>query len=258
MIPGHRESAMSLSRRNGVLTPRAEQFNGRYWQGALDITFAKWDGRVAAAGLAADLDRRRRAVRGAWHMGLRYLAAQYSAGRPLEEVGTTVRSVATSYAEWVELESETGTPSPTLAKSNEYFISVLRLVGLATGTGQIDSARAVLAAASEHDADALIRALATLHGTPVAGEVGDPVPPPRFARPLLAAIEHPSGAASSITTYLADWPTRMRSTDWIGSLDRVAPGDSYGEGFFGYWAFELAALNVEGRSAALRSGSPLV
>lgn len=81
---------------------------------------------------------------------------------------------------------------------------------------------------------------------------------PRFARPLLVAIERPAGAASSITTYLADWPTRMRSTDWIGSLDRVAPGDSYGEGFFGYWAFELAALNVEGRSAALRSGSPLV
>lgn len=249
---------MTLFRRQDALTPRAAEFTGRYWQSALDVTRANWEGRLGAADRATDQDGRRRAVRSAWHMGLRHLAAQYSAGRPLQEVVATVRSVASSYVDWVQLESETGTPSPSLAKSNEYFISVLRLVGLSTGTGQIDSARAVLTAASGHEADALIRALATLHGAPVDEAVGDPVRTPRFARPLLAAIERPTEAASSIATYLADWPVRMKSTDWIGSLDRVAPGDSYGEGFFGYWAFELAALNVEGRRAAIRGGSPVV
>ncbi len=244
--------------RSATLTPRAEQFDGRYWQSALDVTVANWEGRLGAADRAADKDARRRAVRGAWHMGLRYLGAQYSAGRPLHDVGATVMSVAASYTVWVDLESETGTPSPTLAKSNEYFISVLRLVGLAIGTGQVDSARAVLTAASKHGADALIRALATLNGVPVTGQAAAQVPTPRFARPLLAAIERPAEASKSIATYLADWPVRMKSTDWIGSLERVVPGDSYGEGFFGYWAFELAALNAEGRRAAIESGSPFV
>lgn len=79
---------------------------------------------------------------------------------------------------------------------------------------------------------------------------------PRFARPLLVAIERPAGAASSIATYLADWSMRTKPTDRIGSLDRVAPGDSYGKGFFGHWAFDQAAPNAGGRRAALRGGFP--
>lgn len=45
---------------------------------------------------------------------------------------------------------------------------------------------------------------------------------------------------------------------WMGTRERVAPGDSYGEGFFEHWAFELAALNAEGCRAAIGSGSPFV
>lgn len=65
------EPMMRLFGRSATLTPRAEQFDGRYWQSALDVTFVDWEGRLGPADRAADRDARLRAVRGAWHMGHR-------------------------------------------------------------------------------------------------------------------------------------------------------------------------------------------
>lgn len=249
---------MPLFRRGTALKPRAVQFDSRYWQSALDVTRTNWEGRCAAVERAADLSRRHSALRGAWHTGLRYLGAQYSAGRSLVEIGDVAAAVASSYAEWAESAVRVEAVPPSLAASNEYFISVLRLIGLTTGTGRVDSARQVLSAAGCHEPDALFRALAALHG--VADRTGATVdsPTPRFARPLLRALERPAEAADHISTYLADWPVRMKATDWMGSLERVAPGDDYGQGFFGYWAFELTGLNIESKRAASATGSPVV
>jgi hypothetical protein len=248
---------MPLFRRNR-LQPRAVQFDERYWQSALDVTRTNWEGRREAVERAGDPHRRHSALRGAWHMGLRYLGAQYSAGRSVDEMAEIAAAVASSYTEWAESAVTVAAVPPSLAASNEYFISVLRLVGLTIGTGRIDSARQVLSAAGCHEPDALFRALAALHG--VADRTGSTVdsPTPRLARPLLRALERPTEAADHISTYLADWPVRMKATDWMGSLERVAPGDDYGQGFFGYWAFELAGLNIESKRAASATGSPVV
>ncbi|QKS17252.1 hypothetical protein HUN59_14495 [Curtobacterium sp. Csp2] len=234
------------------------QFDTSYWQSALDVTRTNWEGRREAVRRATGPHDRRSALRGSWHQGLRYLGAQYSAGRTLDEVGTVVADVASSYAEWTACMPEAGAATPSFAKSNEYLISVLRLVGLAMGTGRVESAQLVLSHAGGHEPEALISALAVMHCAPVL-ETGAAVPPtPRFARPLLRVLERPGAAADHVSTYLADWHLRMQATDWMGSLERVAPGDSYGQGFFGYWAFELAALNAEGERAAAAVRSPVV
>lgn len=232
---------MPLFRRKAAFRQRAAEFDARYWQSAIEVTSTNWEGRKAAAQRATDPTKRLSAVRGEWHMGLRCLAAQYSAGVGLDVIGDVAESVADAYCTWVDLASSDQKPSPSLGDGNEYYISVLRLLGITMGCGRKTSARTVLEAAVRQGADPLFAALASASGIHNHEDQGEPSTP-RFARPLLTALEQPGEATRAIETYLADWPSRMKPMDWMGSLEAVLPGDSYGAGFIGYWALELPVI----------------
>jgi len=232
---------MPLFRRKTAFRQRAAEFDARYWQSAIEVTSTNWEGRKAAAQRATDPTKRLSAVRGEWHMGLRYLAAQYSAGVGLDVIGDVAESVADAYCTWVDLASSDQKPSPSLGDGNEYYISVLRLLGITMGCGRTTHARTVLETVVRQGADPLFSALASATGLQHSWDQNKHSTP-RFARPLLTALEQPVEASHAIETYLADWPSRMKPMDWMGSLEAVAPGDSYGAGFVGYWALELPAI----------------
>lgn len=232
---------MPLFRRNAGLRQRASEFNGRYWRSAIQVTSTNWEGRRAAVHRATDAEKRLRALRGEWHMGLKHLVVQYSAGVSVDEIGDVAESVAASYRAWVTSALSHAGPSPRLSDGNEYYTSILQLLGITTGCGRDDSARTIVESVIRQGADPLFSALASAHrlalpsGSPAAST-------PRVARPLLAVLQRPEEADRTIQTYLTDWPTRMKSMSWMGSLERVEPGDSYGQGFIGYWAMELPAV----------------
>ncbi|WP_139195915.1 MULTISPECIES: PoNe immunity protein domain-containing protein [unclassified Curtobacterium] len=227
-------------RRKTVLRQRAAEFDSRYWQSAIEVTSTNWEGRKAAAQRATDPTKLLRAVRGEWHMGLRYLAAQYSAGVGRDAIGDVAESVAGAYCRWVDLAFSDRGPSPSLSGGSEYYISVLRLLGITMGCGREHSARALLEMVVRQGADPLFAVLASASGIHSRGE--DMPSTPQFARPLLTALEQPGDATRAIEAYLSDWPSRMRPMDWMGSLEAVLPGEGYGAGFFGYWALELSAI----------------
>ncbi|WIE65761.1 DUF1911 domain-containing protein [Curtobacterium sp. MCLR17_036] len=159
----------------------------------------------------------------------------------MDAIGDVAESVADAYCTWVDLASSGHKPSPSLGDGNEYYISVLRLLGITMGCGRETHARAILETVVRQGADPLFSALASAFGLQHCWDENEPSTP-RFARPLLSALEQPTGSGPAIETYLADWPSRMKPMDWMGSLEAVAPGDSYGAGFVGYWALELPAI----------------
>ncbi|WIE65762.1 DUF1911 domain-containing protein [Curtobacterium sp. MCLR17_036] len=235
----------SLSPKTGsekkALRPRAREIDERYWRSALDVTSTNWEGRKSAFARAVEPERRTKGARDSWHTGLKYLAVQYSAGIGLAEIGAAVGSVAESYSTWVELAIDLPDRSPSLSEGNDYYVSVLRLLGLAVGSSRSDSAALILDAVSRQGADALFDGLsARLGGRHRVGDVE--VSTPRLARPLVVALDQPSSAPQQLRKYLQDWPSRMKPLSWMGSLDHVRPGDEYGEGFVGYWAFEVPAI----------------
>lgn len=84
--------------------------------------------------------------------------------------------------------------SPTLAKSNEYLLGVLRLVGLATGTGRVESVQLVLSAPAGTTPKRSSQRWRRC--TVLLTDAAD-LSTPRIARPLLDVLERPGGEAGS-------------------------------------------------------------
>lgn len=211
---------------------RASQFDGRYWDEALEVTRSNRDGRAQAADrFSDDPVRGTRAARDAWRAGLTHATVQYSAGLDTDDIGGTVILAGARFADWTTRATDLQGAPPRLNDGNDYYFDVLRLLGLAVGCGLGDAAERILGAVAAQGADGVFSRLgaAQLPGGTVATT-------PRPAREILSSLDLAEDPIVHLQTHLDEWLTRLKAMPWMGSLERTQPGDV---DFVGYWAFEI-------------------
>lgn len=224
--------------------PRASQFDGRYWDEALEVTRFNRDGRTQAAErFPDDAVRGTRAARDAWRAGVTHATVQYSAGLGIDDIGGTVALAGAQFADWTTRATGLQGAPPRLDDGNDYYFDVLRLVGLAIGCGVRDAAERILVAVAEQGADGVFSRLGAAQLPGVAAATT-----PRPARQILSSLDLAKDPIVHLQSHLDDWSTRLTAMPWMGSLKRTQPGDV---DFIGYWAFEIVgAARARGVHAA--------
>lgn len=149
--------------------------------------------------------------------------AQYSAGESLEQVRLSVQQAV------ARLAADTGAEPIALQDLEQYCLALWGL-SLSIVFGDASPVFALRMAGQ----DQLMDRLLGMTGTQLRGDA--PLLHPTPYQSLMAAIDGPEDRLSAIGSYLTNWYAALAPTSWFDQHLQQSPA------FFGYWAFELAAV----------------